>query len=207
VIAIIAILAAILFPVFAKAREKARQTSCLSNIKQIALSARMYIDDYDGQGFDWWYSAPGATSSYGNVGWIWWMDMIRPYMKNTQMFSCPSRRLSYSGWNNLISDYYMYDGALAGAGTEANPYWRGFSRALNDSQVVSPSDFAWFMEGLENNSSSPGWRTAPIISHNDGLNVGFFDGHGKWLHRQALGTAKTQRPSGLWVWTYWISDR
>ena len=47
VIAIIAILAAILFPVFAKAREKARQTSCLSNIKQIALAGLMYTQDYD----------------------------------------------------------------------------------------------------------------------------------------------------------------
>ena len=47
VIAIIAILAAILFPVFARAREKARQTSCLSNIKQITLGALMYLSDYD----------------------------------------------------------------------------------------------------------------------------------------------------------------
>jgi len=47
VIAIIAILAAILFPVFARAREKARQTSCLSNEKQIGLSWIMYADDYD----------------------------------------------------------------------------------------------------------------------------------------------------------------
>jgi prepilin-type N-terminal cleavage/methylation domain-containing protein len=47
VIAIIAILAAILFPVFAKAREKARQTSCLSNCKQIALACLQYAQDYD----------------------------------------------------------------------------------------------------------------------------------------------------------------
>jgi prepilin-type N-terminal cleavage/methylation domain-containing protein len=47
VIAIIAILAAILFPVFAKAREKARQTSCLSNVKQIGLACLMYAQDYD----------------------------------------------------------------------------------------------------------------------------------------------------------------
>ena len=47
VIAIIAILAAILFPVFAKAREKARQTSCLSNLKQITLGNQMYAQDYD----------------------------------------------------------------------------------------------------------------------------------------------------------------
>ncbi len=47
VIAIIAILAAILFPVFARAREKARQTSCLSNIKEIGLAELMYVGDYD----------------------------------------------------------------------------------------------------------------------------------------------------------------
>lgn len=49
VIAIIPILAAILFPVFARARDKARQSSCLSNVKQIALAALMYAEDYDGQ--------------------------------------------------------------------------------------------------------------------------------------------------------------
>ncbi|HAZ63178.1 MAG TPA: hypothetical protein DCZ72_06155, partial [Armatimonadetes bacterium] len=47
VIAIIAILAAILFPVFAKAREKARQSSCSSNLKQIGLAALQYVQDYD----------------------------------------------------------------------------------------------------------------------------------------------------------------
>jgi prepilin-type N-terminal cleavage/methylation domain-containing protein len=47
VIAIIAILAAILFPVFAQAREKARMTSCLSNCKQLAIGAMMYMQDYD----------------------------------------------------------------------------------------------------------------------------------------------------------------
>jgi prepilin-type N-terminal cleavage/methylation domain-containing protein/prepilin-type processing-associated H-X9-DG protein len=47
VIAIIAILAAILFPVFARAREKARQASCLNNVKQITLGIMMYIQDYD----------------------------------------------------------------------------------------------------------------------------------------------------------------
>ena len=47
VIAIIAILAAILFPVFARAREKARQTSCLSNVKQMGIGVMMYVQDYD----------------------------------------------------------------------------------------------------------------------------------------------------------------
>ena len=48
VIAIIAILAAILFPVFAKARDRAKATGCLSNLKQMGTAARLYVDDYDG---------------------------------------------------------------------------------------------------------------------------------------------------------------
>jgi len=48
VIAIIAILAAILFPVFAKAREKARQTTCMSNLKQLGQIVLMYTNDYEG---------------------------------------------------------------------------------------------------------------------------------------------------------------
>ncbi len=77
VIAIIAILAAILFPVFAKAREKARQVSCLSNMKQIGLGFTQYNQDYDekftGSGF------------YGQG----WAEEIYPYVKSTQVYQCP----------------------------------------------------------------------------------------------------------------------
>lgn len=81
VIAIIAILAAILFPVFAQAREKARGTSCLSNSKQIGLAVVMYVQDYDETypiacPNDWWY-------------YIWTIN-VQPYIKNVQVFKCPS---------------------------------------------------------------------------------------------------------------------
>jgi prepilin-type N-terminal cleavage/methylation domain-containing protein len=81
VIAIIAILAAILFPVFARAREKARQASCGSNVKQIALGVLMYVQDYD--------------EMFSNLGWcttprLYWWDNVMPYVKNSQLFLCPS---------------------------------------------------------------------------------------------------------------------
>lgn len=80
VIAIIAILAAILFPVFAQAREKARQISCLSNIKQEALGILMYSQDYD-------ESFPaGVHDDWNNA----WPTSVQPYVKNLQMFRCPS---------------------------------------------------------------------------------------------------------------------
>jgi len=75
VIAIIAILAAILFPVFAKAREKARQTACLSNFKQCALGVAQYCQDWDGRLPDGIYCDPHGT--YNVVQW--WGGVIAPY--------------------------------------------------------------------------------------------------------------------------------
>jgi prepilin-type N-terminal cleavage/methylation domain-containing protein/prepilin-type processing-associated H-X9-DG protein len=89
VIAIIAILAAILFPVFAQAREKARATSCLSNLKQMGLALMQYTQDYDEQLVPAWIgpSFPGYAR---------WMDVIQPYTKNTQIFTCPSSDTVYT---------------------------------------------------------------------------------------------------------------
>jgi len=91
VIAIIAILAAILFPVFAKAREKARQSSCASNLKQLSLSIMQYKQDYD-EAYPLSYPnvSPNGTQNSGGGVTYWWMDCIAPYVKNTQVFHCPS---------------------------------------------------------------------------------------------------------------------
>src|SRR5687768_7472270 len=93
VIAIIAILAAILFPVFARARDKARQTSCLSNNKQIGNAFLMYAQDYD-EAF-----SPSRFSDFGlscigcpdnaNRRFPWNVN-IYPYVKSTGVFGCPS---------------------------------------------------------------------------------------------------------------------
>jgi len=87
VIAIIAILAAILFPVFARAREKARQTSCLSNEKQIGLSWIMYADDYDETVVDsdpLYYADPQPGGIMNG-----WEGAILPYVKNLQNVRVP----------------------------------------------------------------------------------------------------------------------
>jgi len=84
VIAIIAILAAILFPVFAQAREKARATTCLSNSKQMGLAMMMYAQDYDEAYPQGWYAGPPEA---------WWLTLIQPYAKDRDqggLRSCPS---------------------------------------------------------------------------------------------------------------------
>ena len=87
VIAIIAILAAILFPVFAQAREKARATSCLSNVKQLGLGVHMYAQDWDETFPVYADSWPGKGSPPPNSNWG---DGIYPYVKNDQIYLCPS---------------------------------------------------------------------------------------------------------------------
>ena len=92
VIAIIAILAAILFPVFAQAREKARQASCISNEKQMLTAALMYQQDYD----ETWHRIKSGPITYNgnNAGdpdqGFGSEDMLKPYIKNNQLFKCPS---------------------------------------------------------------------------------------------------------------------
>ncbi|MDX1935300.1 MAG: DUF1559 domain-containing protein [Capsulimonadales bacterium] len=93
VIAIIAILAAILFPVFAQAREKARQTSCLSNVKQIGLGMMMYAQDYDEVISRNAHPDPPRVpegAHFTNCSTPRWMDVINPYIKNLDIFNCPS---------------------------------------------------------------------------------------------------------------------
>jgi prepilin-type N-terminal cleavage/methylation domain-containing protein/prepilin-type processing-associated H-X9-DG protein len=88
VIAIIAILAAILFPVFAQAREKARQAACLSNMKQIGLGLMQYQQDYD-EMFPMRYGA-NVPSDYIDGRQRSWEDMVAPYIKNVDVYKCPS---------------------------------------------------------------------------------------------------------------------
>jgi len=87
VIAIIAILAAILFPVFAKAREKARQTSCLSQTKQIGLAFIQYYQDYDEK-------LPAGTQNDTTLGYLdkpglGWAGQVYNEVKSVGIFKCP----------------------------------------------------------------------------------------------------------------------
>ncbi|MGC4048030.1 MAG: DUF1559 domain-containing protein [Armatimonas sp.] len=92
VIAIIAILAAILFPVFAQARAKARQTACLSNMKQIGTAIMMYVQDYDENYPPAQLNLPSPPAPANGV--ISWPTMIYPYIKNEGVFVCPDGETS-----------------------------------------------------------------------------------------------------------------
>ena len=130
VIAIIAILSAILFPVFAQAREKARQTSCLSNMKQIGLALMQYSQDYD-------ELYPLATNEINPddptkapvyMYDITWVRTIQPYIKNTQVFVCPSTKTDLEPDSTSIpAESGKYSGSITsvvkGKATRQGPIW------------------------------------------------------------------------------------
>ena len=113
VIAIIAILAAILFPVCAQAREEARQTSCLSNLRQIGVAVMMYTQDYDEilpqTGWQGVCTQPGVAANSNDKYWSGTYAFpiaCSPYIKNWQIFSCPSDPTK-GGWGKVGS--YCYE--------------------------------------------------------------------------------------------------
>lgn len=101
VISIIALLAAILFPVFSRARENARRSSCQSNLKQIGVGLMQYLQDYDEVAPA--YVVLRGASNTANVA----LDLIYPYVKNEQVFNCPSQ--SWSGATVSARPYKYYD--------------------------------------------------------------------------------------------------
>ena len=166
VIAIIAILAAILFPVFAKAREKARQSSCLSNVKQIDLGILQYAQDYD-ERLVTYYTRDAANNR------IYWMAQIDPYLKNDQIWKCPSRLRTWSyGLNNCIDQWKLasfdYPSEVAIIHDSFNPYSYHPPHYTHDECLRRTNDDSTLM--------------AP---HNDGLCFGFVDGHVKWMSFEA----------------------
>ena len=139
VIAIIAILAAILFPVFAKVREKARQTSCASNLKQLGLGLIQYNQDYD-------ESMPTTNTIWGGG----WAGQVFPYVKSKGVYGCPDdssdpggtqySKVSYALNVNVLSPYV--DGSSNGY--QGNYFTRAGSTAL--SAQASPANTVLLFE-------------------------------------------------------------
>jgi prepilin-type N-terminal cleavage/methylation domain-containing protein/prepilin-type processing-associated H-X9-DG protein len=141
VIAIIAIIAAILFPAFTRAREQARRASCASNMKQLALGMMQYTQDFDekmpryshGGGFN-------GSDGYNDADGIRWGDMIFPYVKNIQIYACPSDSVHirmFPAGNYLDVDTYSYGYSTPDTQIEFNSGFGVASRSL--AEIEDPS--------------------------------------------------------------------
>jgi prepilin-type N-terminal cleavage/methylation domain-containing protein/prepilin-type processing-associated H-X9-DG protein len=193
VIAIIAILAAILFPVFARAREKARQSSCLSNNKQLGLACLMYVQDYD-EAF--------PASSWGHQSWEF---LFAPYVSGKpanftksagSIYCCPSTKATlqyYSKPANIDPEPAASWGLVKDASGEY-PYYATY--AINEHVPDEwPNLAAWedpagsflFMEDSDSDIEGDECDEL-LIAHNGGFNITYIDGHAKWSLAQYKGS-------------------
>lgn len=211
VIAIIAILAAILFPVFAKAREKARQASCISNEKQLGLALMQYTQDYD---------ELFPARQYNNDAAQSWRAVVYPYIKATGVYMCPSNpskgKLGFDGYpisyggNYNSSPYFnqdwgnMYPGRANGTGVFADTDGPGVPLAA----IIAPAQVIACME-----MTNEGYADANVLNHYTGANHNLFAGHNaisNYLfcdgHVKALKPMATIAPCGTAPVNYWTVD-
>ncbi len=201
VIAIIAILAAILFPVFARARAKAQQNNCLSNTKQLALGLIMYASDYDER----------LPISHEWVTSTTWRYRVFPYVKNQQIFVCPST-VGLDSWAATAP-------AIGDAGLAAGyalPYVHSYgwtpgatnpvSNGVKMSDVAAPAEWLMVLEGNGSmvegspDTTEHGYLRTDAAGkrHNEGSNYGFGDGHVKWM---APGSVSCAAAPGKCMWS------
>lgn len=188
VITIIAILAATLFPVFGRARENARRSSCQSNLKQIGIGIAQYTQDYDER------YLPTSTSRLN------WGQLAQPYIKSEQVFACSSNTKATTGAM-----------ALGGVGVTPIPisyalnYHVGrtggtIGNALTLASISSPSQKILVSEQQvgEEGSGWPDWlgtqwENNGFAGHMGTWNVLFADGHVK-----AMRPTRTVTPFNMW---------
>ncbi|BDI30592.1 hypothetical protein CCAX7_26430 [Capsulimonas corticalis] len=191
VIAIIAVLAAILFPVFAKAREKARQVSCASNLKQIGLALLQYTQDYDEKMMTDW----DGQHSY--------KQSIQIYMKSAQLWSCPSNPHNQEignaadpaqGMPAIVRSYAANPRLIC-------PGWAGPSPGIamiNEPStriVICDSTYEWGVMYTDWNplNGRHDMRDNGFAGHTDNMDCLFMDGHVKGLKPTATTT-----PVNMW---------
>jgi len=173
VIAIIAILAAILFPVYARLKDKARMTQCISNMKQLTVATVTYTDDSDGKLPLWWFKD-------GNYSWA---QAIMPYVKNQGIFTCPSNsKLSSGTATEVIRSYAMPRNissmALSQIRNVASTvlyFEKGSARISARSDATGES----FMQTWGAGETMPG-LPADTYWHGKGKVFAFVDGHAKF---------------------------
>jgi prepilin-type processing-associated H-X9-DG protein len=161
-------------------------------MKQLVLGAQMYVQDYNDNLFGHIQGA-GAVPP---VPYLTWAQQMYPYVKNEQMFVCPSTP------NNdfVVGDGYTRDTAF-GYGMNywlTYYYYRNYESNLSD--FKRPAQTIWFTDCRyyvvypcyylytypTNTTYGVNGSARLDVRHNDGANVGFLDGHAKWMNRQTL---------------------
>ena len=198
VLFVVGVLAALLFPVFSRARENSRRSSCQSNLKQIGLGFLQYVRDYD-ETFPLAYTDNDASGAYNANFDKGWADNVQPYIKSTQVFQCPGEPSAYAP--PLRATDYWYSAPISQEETIASLRKPAQTVMCGDG-VAMPAAFMATHGALAYDGDAPSlkyngdvWDTTEQTvgqggrRHLDGMNFLFCDGHVKWLHPETVGAA------------------
>jgi len=153
VIAIIAILAAMLLPALTKAKDKAKATQCLSNIRQMVFASKMYAGD-NGSKFCWTFTLEGSQLNRSN-----WYVYLLPYQQTRQVLLCPVRpktvKITTNGLFPMTSDgevEYASDGTYGNYAANfrlGGCWWPGSwqVRGIKEESVVRPAATVAIVDG------------------------------------------------------------
>jgi len=174
VIAIISVLAAMLFPVFARARENARRASCASNLRQMGLGLMLYVQDYDER-----YPMLGYRAPSGQRVWFQnsanWPMLLKPYGVTRQLLQCPSEPTNGSSayyYGGASGDYaaqisdYAYNLYLA-TNRDSPQQGQGGTPGVNMAALTSPSLTVAFVDYISNNGHNTGYTSGKLNSSNN----------------------------------------
>ena len=210
VIAIIAILAALLLPALAKAKEKGQKVKCLSNMHQIGLGFIIYVHDYDDK-------FPTANL-WPTPPWAYWPGrtpfkdyILYPYISSQDFWFCPSKNADDT-WVGAsgIPACYGYNHCLGGGIYRIDVTWYTFSPSLKWTTIARPSQTVLSIEVIGSSvaagppsgmgtDASTSWSIYPASAnfrHSAGLNVAMADGHSQWFRKN--DSALTNKDDRMW---------
>jgi len=202
VIAIIAILAAMLLPALRQAREKARQSVCKNNLKEIGLALMMYCQDYDyippihpaewncGAG-NHLYKRDATYKCWGGIGLLY----STGYIKDGHIFYCPSRRCPRYDYRDGYTGGGFYEG-YTGWHTKGSSYnWRNPYLSILNAIPLKPYKLG--NSNVDNRAAVFDWldriATSGGMSHPEGINVLYYAGDVQWHSDTILATSNFQK--------------
>jgi len=193
VIAIIAILAAMLLPALARAKQKGQQTACVNNLRQQTLAVFMYADDNGDILPPVEYEAPTNN--------VEWPSLLEPYLKNSRIHFCPSDLLSKQcsyGLNELAFVDLIDEGVttpkrMAAFHTPTLTVMLGDLGTEDDLTTVRPDTLKMIAPGSDIDDDAD---ARPVMRHSQRCDLGFMDGHAEPMRLNQFYTE--QNPTNKW---------